>query len=81
METKLRYLLRQRKITVIQAAKELGIERETLQRKLSGQNPFYLREAITLYRLYFSDLDFLGIFCEYGREQGVSEPCSVGKII
>ena len=43
METKLRHLLRQRNITITQAAKELGIKRETLQRKLSGQYPFYLR--------------------------------------
>ena len=42
METKLRHLLRQRNITITQAAKELGIKRETLQRKLSGQYPFYL---------------------------------------
>lgn len=50
METKLRHLLRQRNITVTQAAKELGIKRETLQRKLSGQYPFYLREAVALHK-------------------------------
>ena len=76
METKLRHLLRQRNITVTQAAKELGIKRETLQRKLSGQYPFYLREAVALHKLYF-----LEIFSEYGKEQGIKAPCSAGKII
>ena len=70
METKLRHLLRQRNITITQAAKELGIKRETLQRKLSGQYPFYLR-----------DLHFLEIFSEYGKEQGVRVPCSAGEVI
>ncbi len=81
VETKLRHLLRQRNITVTQAAKELGIKRETLQRKLSGQYPFYLREAVALHKLYFLDLDFLEIFSEYGKEQGIKAPCSAGKII
>ena len=81
METKLRHLLRQRNITVTQAAKELGIKRETLQRKLSGQYPFYLREAVALHKLYFLDLDFLEIFSEYGKEQGIKAPWSAGKII
>ena len=81
METKLRHLLRQRNITVKQAAKELGIKRETLQRKLSGQYPFYQREAVALHRLYFTVLDFLEIFYEYGKEQGVRVPCSAGEVI
>ena len=81
VETKLRHLLRQRNITIKQAAKELGIKRETLQRKLSGQYPFYLREAVVLHRLYFLDLDFLEIFSEYGKEQGVRVPCSAGEVI
>ena len=72
METKLRHLLRQRNITVTQAAKELGIKR---------QYPFYLREAVALHKLYFLDLDFLEIFSEYGKEQGIKAPCSAGKII
>ena len=81
METKLRHLLRQRNITITRAAKELGIKRETLKRKLSGQYPFYLREAVALHRLYFWDLDFLEIFSEYGKEQGVRVPCSAGEVI
>lgn len=65
MQTKLRRLLRERNITIASAAKELEIWRETLQRKIAGQQPFFLSEALTLHRLYFSDLDFLEIFSEY----------------
>ncbi len=81
VETKLRKLLKSRKITIAKAAMELGIERETLHRKISGKQPFYLREAVLLYRLYFSDLDFMEIFSEYAKEQGVSTPRSVGRVI
>ena len=69
METKLRKLLKSRKITIAKAATELGIERETLHRKISGKHPFYLKEAVLLYMLYFSDLDFMEIFSEYAKEQ------------
>ena len=81
METNLRRLFRSKKITMRNAAKEIGIERETLHRKIVGKQPFYLREAILLHRLYFPDLDFLGIFSEYAKEQDADTPCSVGKII
>ncbi len=81
VETKLRKLLKSRKITIAKAATELGIERETLHRKISGKHPFYLREAILLHRMYFSDLDFLEIFSEYVKEQGDDTPRSVGRVI
>lgn len=64
-ETKLRNELRARKITMTEVAKAIGIQRETLQRKISGKQPFYLHEAIALYRLYFSDLVFLELFSDY----------------
>lgn len=81
METELKKLLKSRKITITKAAVELGIERETLHRKISGKYPFYLREAILLHRIYFSDLDFLEIFSEYAKEQGVDTPRSVDRVI
>ncbi len=65
IETKLRKELRNRKITIQEAATEIGIKRETLQRKIAGKQPFYLHEAIALHRLYFSELDFLEVFLEY----------------
>ena len=61
----LKRLLRSRNITVIQAAKMLGIERETIHRKTAGEQPFYLTEAVKLYEIYFQDLDFFEIFSEY----------------
>lgn len=61
----LKRLLQSRNITVIQAAKMLGIERETLHRKIVGKQPFYLTEAVKLYEMYFPDLDFFEIFSEY----------------
>lgn len=81
IKTKLRKELRNRKITIQEAARAIGIQRETLQRKISGKQPFYLHEAIVLHRLYFPELDFLEVFLEYEKEQGISTPCSVGRVI
>lgn len=64
-QRQLRKELRNRKITIQEAAKAIGIQRETLQRKISGKQPFYLHEAVTLHRLYFSEMDFLEVFSEY----------------
>lgn len=61
----LKRLLRSRNITIIQAAKMLEIERETLHRKIAGKQPFYLAEAVKLYEMYFPDLDFFEIFSVY----------------
>lgn len=77
----LKELLQSRNITIVKAAKMLGIERETLHRKITGKQPFYLREAVALYTMYFSDLDFLEIFSEYTKEQGAGTPRSAGRII
>ena len=68
IETKLRKLLRSRNITIVDAAKMLGIRRETLQRKIDGTQPFYLREAVMLHKEYFYDLDFFELFSEYTKE-------------
>ena len=67
----LKRLLRSRNITVIQAAKMLGIERETLHRKIAGKQRFYLAEAVKLYEMYFPDPDFFEIFSEYIKEQEI----------
>lgn len=76
----LRERLRYKKITIAAAAKTLGISRETLHRKLSGQQPFLLTEALLLHKVYFSEMDFVELFSGYGKEQGAVTPRSVGYI-
>lgn len=75
----LKELLQSRNITIVKAAKMLGIERETLHRKIAGKQPFYLKEAVVLYKMYFSDLDFFEIFSEYLKGQGTETPSSARK--
>ncbi|WP_442871827.1 helix-turn-helix domain-containing protein [Anaerotignum sp.] len=61
-------------VTISDAARMLGIRRETLHRKIVGKQPFYLREAVTLYRTFFPKEDFWQVFSEYyatSKEDGI----------
>lgn len=63
--TELRKEMTKRKITVAQMANTLGIWRETLQRKVQGERPFLLKEALLLHETYFSERDFVELFADY----------------
>lgn len=40
----------------------LGMNRDTLARKLSGRSPLYLDEAISIQRTFFPDVDVENLF-------------------
>lgn len=63
--TRLRKELHKRKITCTEAAKTLGICRETLSKKLSRKRPFMLEEALILHETYFPEQDFIKLFSDY----------------
>lgn len=42
-------------ITILEISKKLGVERDTAGRKLSGKSQLYLREALTITKMFFSD--------------------------
>ena len=58
-------LLTNKRVTISDAARTLGIRRETLHRKIVGKQPFYLREAVELHRTFFPEEDFWQVFSEY----------------
>lgn len=61
----LRQVLRERGITVVAAAKAAGMRRDTLHKKISRKQPFFLWEAMALHKTCFPDLDFLEVFAAY----------------
>lgn len=67
----LRELFYSHNITITEAAKAIGIRRETLHWKIQGRQPFLLWEAVALHKLYFSEMDFLEVFSEYEKKSKV----------
>ena len=64
-EGMIKELLTNKRITISDAARMLGIRRETLHRKIVGKQPFHLREAVELHRTFFPEEDFWQVFSEY----------------
>jgi len=61
--------LKTMKVTKVEAAKQLGISRESFHWKVRGVKPFLLREALKLHSLYFSKEKFEIVFAEYEKNR------------
>lgn len=58
----LRAEMARRGIGVLEMSKTLGMNRDTLARKLSGKSPLYLKEAFNIQRIFFEDMDIVNLF-------------------
>lgn len=61
-EEVLKELMKERHVSIIQMANLLGIQRETLSRKLSLKQPFLLKEAFIIQRTFFPDVPIEKLF-------------------
>lgn len=58
----LRAEMARRNISVKQLAETLGVNRDTVTRKLSKRSPLYLDEAFQISKILFPDIDFNYLF-------------------
>lgn len=63
----LRAEMARKEIGVIEMSKTLGMNRDTLARKLSGKSPLYLNEAFDIQRIFFRDMDIVELFKSDGN--------------
>lgn len=58
----LRAEMARREIGILDISKKLGMNRDTLSRKLSGKSPLYLSEAVEIQQRLFRDVDIKELF-------------------
>lgn len=51
-------------ITIIDLADKIGVNRDTMSRKLSGKSPLFLNEAFIIKREFFPEKDLYYLFKE-----------------
>lgn len=51
-------------LTILDIAKAIGMNRETLSRKLSGKSPLHIQEAFDIQKKCFPDMDVQTLFEE-----------------
>lgn len=64
MYKNLRAEMSRRDLTILDIAKEIGMNRETLSRKLSGKSPLHIQEAFNIQQKCFPDMDIQTLFEE-----------------
>lgn len=58
----LRVEMARKNIGISEISRAVGMNRDTLSRKLSGKSPLYLDEAFTIQKALFSDVDVSRLF-------------------
>lgn len=64
MYKNLRAEMARRDLTILDIAKEIGMNRETLSRKLSGKSPLHIQEAFNIQQKCFPDMEVQTLFEE-----------------
>lgn len=64
MYKNLRAEMARKGLTILDIAKEIGMNRETLSRKLSGKSPLHIQEAFDIQKKCFPDMDVQTLFEE-----------------
>ncbi|WP_304341540.1 hypothetical protein [Metaclostridioides mangenotii] len=60
----LRAEMGRQQITIIDLADKIGVNRDTMSRKLSGKSPLFLNEAFIIKREFFPEKDLYYLFKE-----------------
>ena len=64
MYKNLRAEMARKDLTILDIAKEIGMNRETLSRKLSGKSPLHIQEAFDIQKKCFPGMDVQTLFEE-----------------
>lgn len=72
MFSSLRAEMARNEVTVEQLAKEVGVSRETMGRKLSGKSDIKLNEALLISRKFFPNVSIWELFGELENKSQVS---------
>lgn len=68
MFANLRAEMARKQITITKLAEEVGVNRDTMSRKLSGRAPLYLNEAFLITKRFFPDKNIQYLFNELSKE-------------
>lgn len=58
----LRAEMARKNIVICDMSKRIGMNRDTLSRKLAGKSPLYLDEAFRIQKLFFPDVNIVDLF-------------------
>ena len=71
MYENVRVEMARKNLTILDVAQRVGMNRETLSRKLSGRSPINLNEAFNIQQKCFPNEDVRILFKECAREKSV----------
>ena len=58
----LRAEMARKNIVICDMSKQIGMNRDTLSRKLAGKAPLYLDEVFRIQKMFFPDVDIMNLF-------------------
>lgn len=58
----LRAEMARKNIVICDMSRQIGMNRDTLSRKLAGKSPLYLDEAFRIQKMFFPDVNIVDLF-------------------